>query len=112
MKITATDADEAGNNNSMIAYSIVNQDPADMFYIRNDGTICVKNPLDREVWTTSTHPQCYLSFYIIQCMLNIFPPSSVIYHLLLASRSVYADGQSSRLEWRTRGKLGNCNCHH
>lgn len=56
MKITATDADQAGHKNSMIAYSIVNQDPADMFYIRNDGTIYVRNPLDREVWTAPTHP--------------------------------------------------------
>lgn len=57
MKITATDADEPGNKNSMIAYSIINQNPADMFYIRNDGTIYVKNALDREVWTALTHPQ-------------------------------------------------------
>lgn len=51
LKITATDADEPGNANSQIAYSIVNQDPSDMFYIKSDGTICVRTPPDREVWT-------------------------------------------------------------
>uniref|UniRef100_A0A4W6EMK7 Cadherin domain-containing protein n=1 Tax=Lates calcarifer TaxID=8187 RepID=A0A4W6EMK7_LATCA len=50
MKITATDADEPGNKNSQIGYSIVNQNPSDdMFYMTNDGTIYVKKPfLDRE----------------------------------------------------------------
>lgn len=51
LKITATDADEPGNLNSQIAYSIVSQDPANMFFIKNDGTICVRTPPDREVWT-------------------------------------------------------------
>lgn len=51
VKINATDADEPGNENSQIAYTIVNQNPShDMFYITNDGTIHVKKPtLDREV---------------------------------------------------------------
>uniref|UniRef100_A0A4W6EPD7 Cadherin domain-containing protein n=1 Tax=Lates calcarifer TaxID=8187 RepID=A0A4W6EPD7_LATCA len=50
IKITATDADEPGNKNSQIAYSIVDQNPSDdMFYMTNDGTIYVKKPfLDRE----------------------------------------------------------------
>ncbi|XP_023284459.1 desmoglein-2-like [Seriola lalandi dorsalis] len=49
MKITATDADEPGHENSQIAYSIIDQNPAqDMFYIESDGTIYVKNTLDRE----------------------------------------------------------------
>ncbi|KAM7388788.1 hypothetical protein PAMP_024938 [Pampus punctatissimus] len=50
MKITATDADEPGNDNSKIAYSIINQNPNDdMFYMDPDGTIYVKKPLlDRE----------------------------------------------------------------
>uniref|UniRef100_A0A3Q3WGM9 Cadherin domain-containing protein n=1 Tax=Mola mola TaxID=94237 RepID=A0A3Q3WGM9_MOLML len=51
VKINATDADEPGNENSQIAYTIVNQNPShDMFYITNDGTIHVKKPtLDREI---------------------------------------------------------------
>lgn len=51
VKINATDADEPGNENSKIAYSIVNQyPPHDMFYITKDGTLHVKKPtLDREV---------------------------------------------------------------
>ncbi|KAK1897303.1 Desmoglein-2 [Dissostichus eleginoides] len=50
MKITATDADEPGNKNSQIAYTILHQNPPDgMFGISQDGTIYVKNPaLDRE----------------------------------------------------------------
>uniref|UniRef100_A0A3B4V4R9 Desmoglein-3-like n=1 Tax=Seriola dumerili TaxID=41447 RepID=A0A3B4V4R9_SERDU len=49
MKITATDADEPGHENSQIAYSIIDQNPPhDMFYIESDGTIYVKNILDRE----------------------------------------------------------------
>lgn len=53
MKITATDADEPGNANSLIAYTIMDQSPAhDMFDISPDGTIFVKkSSLDREVWT-------------------------------------------------------------
>uniref|UniRef100_UPI001ED82BB2 desmoglein-2-like n=1 Tax=Scatophagus argus TaxID=75038 RepID=UPI001ED82BB2 len=48
-KITATDADEPGNENSQIAYSIVNQNPPNgMFGISTDGTIFVNNLLDRE----------------------------------------------------------------
>ena len=50
MKISATDADEQGHENSQIAYSIINQNPPDdMFYIATDGTIYVKKLLDREV---------------------------------------------------------------
>lgn len=51
MKITATDADEPNNPNSQIAYSLLEQNPPhDMFEIRKDGTIYVKNSaLDREV---------------------------------------------------------------
>ncbi|XP_069378761.1 desmoglein-2.1 isoform X2 [Paralichthys olivaceus] len=50
MAITATDADEPGNENSQIAYSIIDQNPpSNMFYITNDGTIFVNKPyLDRE----------------------------------------------------------------
>ncbi|KAM7410640.1 hypothetical protein PAMA_001872 [Pampus argenteus] len=50
MKIIATDADEPGNDNSKIAYSIIDQSPDDdMFYMKPDGTIYVKKPvLDRE----------------------------------------------------------------
>uniref|UniRef100_A0A8D3BMF8 Cadherin domain-containing protein n=1 Tax=Scophthalmus maximus TaxID=52904 RepID=A0A8D3BMF8_SCOMX len=50
MKITATDADEPGLENSQIAYSIIAQDPSDdMFYMTDDGTIYVNRPfLDRE----------------------------------------------------------------
>lgn len=52
MKLTATDADEPGTENSQIAYTIIDQTPDDdMFYIGHDGTIFVKNLLDREVWT-------------------------------------------------------------
>lgn len=52
MKITATDADEPGSENSQIAYTIIAQTPDDdMFYIGDNGTIFVKNLLDREVWT-------------------------------------------------------------
>lgn len=52
MKITATDADEPGNENSQIMYTLIDQKPAhDMFHILSDGTLCVKKPsLDREVW--------------------------------------------------------------
>ncbi|KAK2836046.1 hypothetical protein Q5P01_016530 [Channa striata] len=50
MNIVATDADEPGNKNSLIAYSIINQNPPnDMFSITRNGTICVnKANLDRE----------------------------------------------------------------
>uniref|UniRef100_A0A667Y0G7 Desmoglein 2 n=1 Tax=Myripristis murdjan TaxID=586833 RepID=A0A667Y0G7_9TELE len=50
MKITAYDADEQGNDNSKVAYSIVNQNPShDMFWMSRDGNIYVKkDTLDRE----------------------------------------------------------------
>ncbi|KAK5869348.1 hypothetical protein PBY51_024072 [Eleginops maclovinus] len=50
MKITATDADEPGNINSLIAYTIVDQQPpGDMFSISSEGTVCViGSALDRE----------------------------------------------------------------
>lgn len=55
MKVTATDADEPGKENSQIAYIIIDQKPDDdMFYIGNNGTIFVKNLLDREVWTATS----------------------------------------------------------
>lgn len=56
MKITAYDADEPGNENSQIAYSIVSQDPpGDMFDISRDGNIYVtQSTLDREVRTAAT----------------------------------------------------------
>ncbi len=73
MKITATDADEEGNKNSQIAYSIISQNPSnDMFYMTNDGTVYVKNSgLDREVRThthTLTHTQGKCQF----CQTEIF----------------------------------------
>ncbi|XP_010783887.1 desmoglein-2-like [Notothenia coriiceps] len=51
MKIMATDADEPGNENSLIAYTILDQSPPHgMFDISQDGTVFVKNQaLDREV---------------------------------------------------------------
>uniref|UniRef100_A0A672Z4B7 Desmoglein-2-like n=1 Tax=Sphaeramia orbicularis TaxID=375764 RepID=A0A672Z4B7_9TELE len=54
-KVKATDADEPGNENSQIAYTLVKQTPDDdMFYIKRDGTLCVKrDTLDRE--TTSQY---------------------------------------------------------
>lgn len=52
LKITATDADEPGNKNSQIAYSIIKQDPANIFSIKGDGTVTVRVPPDREVLTT------------------------------------------------------------
>ncbi|XP_030605995.1 desmoglein-4-like [Archocentrus centrarchus] len=47
MKVTATDADEPGNYNSKIAYTIIDQNPPDdRFYInREDGSIYAKKPL-------------------------------------------------------------------
>ncbi|XP_071342912.1 desmoglein-2.1-like isoform X2 [Trachinotus anak] len=50
MKVIATDADEPGNENSQISYSIIDQNPPhDMFYITSDGTIYVNKPtMDRE----------------------------------------------------------------
>uniref|UniRef100_A0A3Q3J0M2 Cadherin domain-containing protein n=1 Tax=Monopterus albus TaxID=43700 RepID=A0A3Q3J0M2_MONAL len=43
MKVIATDADEPGNENSQIAYSIIAQSPFnDMFYMSSDGTVFVK----------------------------------------------------------------------
>lgn len=56
MKITATDKDEPGNENSLIAYTIIKQSPADdMFYITKDGRVFVKkSSLDREERTTQT----------------------------------------------------------
>uniref|UniRef100_A0A3Q3JDI7 Cadherin domain-containing protein n=1 Tax=Monopterus albus TaxID=43700 RepID=A0A3Q3JDI7_MONAL len=50
MKVIATDADEPGNENSQIAYSIIAQSPFnDMFYMSSDGTVFVKkSSLDRE----------------------------------------------------------------
>uniref|UniRef100_A0A8C3AH88 Cadherin domain-containing protein n=1 Tax=Cyclopterus lumpus TaxID=8103 RepID=A0A8C3AH88_CYCLU len=58
MKITATDADESGNENSQIVYTILEQNPPHgMFDIKNDGTIFVKSAaLDREV-KHGLHPQ-------------------------------------------------------
>lgn len=51
MKVSAHDADEPGNENSQIAYSIIDQiPPFNMFYMTSDGTIYVNKPnLDREV---------------------------------------------------------------
>lgn len=59
MKITATDADEQGNKNSQISYTIIDQNPPDdMFYIATDGTVYVnKDNLDREV---QNDPFCLL----------------------------------------------------
>lgn len=50
-KVVATDADEQGNKNSQIAYSIVDQKPDNgMFHMTKDGTIRVaESILDREV---------------------------------------------------------------
>uniref|UniRef100_A0A3P8UN84 Desmoglein 2 n=1 Tax=Cynoglossus semilaevis TaxID=244447 RepID=A0A3P8UN84_CYNSE len=50
MKIIATDADEPGNVNSKIFYSLVSQRPSDdLFQVAGDGTLYVKQPfLDRE----------------------------------------------------------------
>lgn len=64
--VTAFDADEPGNPNSQIAYSIIGQNPAeDMFYIdRQSGSIFVKKPvLDREVWTI-------LTVFSLDCMFD------------------------------------------
>ncbi|XP_029943539.1 desmoglein-2-like isoform X1 [Salarias fasciatus] len=49
-KVNASDADEPGNENSEVAYSLLSQDPpGDMFYLKKDGTLHVKKPLlDRE----------------------------------------------------------------
>ncbi|XP_053735170.1 desmoglein-2.1-like isoform X1 [Synchiropus splendidus] len=49
-KANATDADEPGNPNSQIKYSILSEDPPEgMFYITGDGHIHVNKPLlDRE----------------------------------------------------------------
>lgn len=51
MQVLATDIDEPGNDNSLIAFTLVAQNPPDdMFYMNRDGTIYVRNPnLDREV---------------------------------------------------------------
>ncbi|KAM9364916.1 desmoglein-2.1-like [Pholidichthys leucotaenia] len=50
MKVIATDADEPGNDNSKIAYSIIDQKPPDgMFHMSRNGLLFVKKPsLDRE----------------------------------------------------------------
>lgn len=50
MQINATDADEPNSRNSLIAYEILEQSPADMFYVeRNTGRIMVaESTLDRE----------------------------------------------------------------
>uniref|UniRef100_A0A3B4XF26 Cadherin domain-containing protein n=1 Tax=Seriola lalandi dorsalis TaxID=1841481 RepID=A0A3B4XF26_SERLL len=67
MKITATDADEPGHENSQIAYSIIDQNPAqDMFYIESDGTIYVKNTLDREVQYEVQANSVILTFIVVQ----------------------------------------------
>uniref|UniRef100_A0A8C5DWK8 Desmoglein-2-like n=1 Tax=Gouania willdenowi TaxID=441366 RepID=A0A8C5DWK8_GOUWI len=57
MKANASDADEPGNINSKIAYTLLSQSPPDdMFYMNTDGTIYVNKPLlDRE-----THDQYIL----------------------------------------------------
>jgi len=72
MKITATDADEPGNENSQLAYSILEQNPPnDMFAINNDGTIFVKNAaLDREV-QHELHPKSQWQLQITDIMLPI-----------------------------------------
>lgn len=79
MRIIATDADEEGNENSQIAFSIVDQKPAgEMFYISNDGTIYVKNALDREVRNglkhihSSTHAgqgsrRFHINYHAVRC---------------------------------------------
>ncbi|MGH0128650.1 UNVERIFIED_CONTAM: hypothetical protein FKN15_035728 [Acipenser sinensis] len=50
MQINATDADEPNSRNSLIAYEILEQSPADMFYVeRNTGRVMVaESTLDRE----------------------------------------------------------------
>ncbi|KAM4548234.1 desmoglein-2.1-like [Odontesthes bonariensis] len=48
-KVFATDADEPGNVNSVIAYTLIDQNPpGDMFRMNLDGTVFVKKSLDRE----------------------------------------------------------------
>lgn len=52
MKVAATDADEPDNPNSQVFHTIIDQTPPhDMFYMNSDGSIFIKNKLDREVWT-------------------------------------------------------------
>lgn len=59
MQITATDADEPGTINSKIAYSIINQTPAESKYMfsldKATGKVYVKEKtLDREVTDMKT----------------------------------------------------------
>lgn len=56
MELNATDADEYGNLNSKLAYTLISQNPShDMFRISKKGVITVKNSsLDREVRTFPT----------------------------------------------------------
>ncbi|RVE74106.1 hypothetical protein OJAV_G00038140 [Oryzias javanicus] len=51
VKVNATDADEPGNKNSELAYTLISQNPShDMFRIDNSGVVSVKNSiLDREI---------------------------------------------------------------
>uniref|UniRef100_A0A3P8NT17 Cadherin domain-containing protein n=1 Tax=Astatotilapia calliptera TaxID=8154 RepID=A0A3P8NT17_ASTCA len=49
MKVAATDADEPDNPNSQVFHTIIDQTPPhDMFYMNSDGSIFIKNKLDRE----------------------------------------------------------------
>ncbi|XP_041102023.1 desmoglein-2-like [Polyodon spathula] len=56
MQINATDADEPNSRNSLIAYEILEQSPAEMFYVeRNTGRIMVaQSTLDRETQSKYT----------------------------------------------------------
>lgn len=83
MKVTATDADEPGNENSQIAYSIINQNPAhDMFYITSDGTIYVRDSaLDREVCYTNATTRLMLipenmSVWVLSVYSSFIPQST------------------------------------
>lgn len=50
MKVAATDADQPDHENSQVFHTIIDQKPPhDMFYMNSDGSIFIKNKLDREV---------------------------------------------------------------
>lgn len=103
MKVIATDADEPGNENSQIAYSIITQNPPDdMFYMDRNGTIFVKKPtLDREVQNDVKCSAMFPVFFTVKLLiLKCISESLAVF--TLDTRSVYSDSERSRSQWQTR----------
>lgn len=115
MKVLATDADDPDNENSQIAYSLLDQKPNhDMFYITQDGIIKVKkNTLDREVVYNGITLQRICHDYRVITLkpqpLTLLPKCCLHFS---ENRSVHSDSKRSGLKRQTTGKYRNWDSYH